>query len=50
MSRADGWFKVAQTGRHVNARHESKPGFISVPCHPGDVAIGTIASIVKQAG
>ena len=46
----DGWFKVAQTGSHVKLRHESKPGIVSVPRHPGYLATGTIASIVKQAG
>ena len=30
---ADGWFKVAQKGSHVQFKHKSKPGRVTVP-HP----------------
>lgn len=47
---ADGWrFKTA-TGSHYSYVHPSKPGKITIPNHPGDIAPEIIKYILKQAG
>ncbi len=47
---ADGWqFKKAK-GSHYSYIHPIKPGKVSIPNHPGDLAPRTIKSILKQAG
>ncbi len=47
---ADGWFKVAQAGSHVQFKHPSKRGRVTVP-HPNrNIPIGTLKSIERQAG
>jgi predicted RNA binding protein YcfA (HicA-like mRNA interferase family) len=47
---ADGWSQVAQRGSHVQFKHLSKPGRVTVPHPRKDVAIGTLASIERQSG
>jgi predicted RNA binding protein YcfA (HicA-like mRNA interferase family) len=47
---ADGWFEVGQAGSHVQFRHASKKGRVTVPHPKRDVAIGTLRSIEKQSG
>lgn len=47
---SDGWFKVAQKGDHVQFRHPTKPGRVTVPYPARDIPIGTLKSIEKQAG
>jgi predicted RNA binding protein YcfA (HicA-like mRNA interferase family) len=47
----DGWNLVAQKGSHRQLKHESKKGRVTVPGKPSDdLAIGTLQSILKQAG
>jgi predicted RNA binding protein YcfA (HicA-like mRNA interferase family) len=47
--KADGWFKVGQKGSHVQFKHPTKPGRVTVP-HPNkDIPIGTLRSIEQQA-
>lgn len=48
----DGWREVeARTkGSHIQLKHPSKPGKVTVANHKGDVAPGTLNSILKQAG
>lgn len=47
---ADGWRQVAQAGSHVQLKHPSKPGRVTVP-HPNkDLKIGTLKSIERQSG
>lgn len=46
----DGWFKVAQKGSHVQLKHPTKPGRVTVPHPRRDIPIGTLRSIEKQAG
>jgi predicted RNA binding protein YcfA (HicA-like mRNA interferase family) len=48
--RADGWLLVRSKGSHAQYRHQTKPGLVTVPMHMGDIAIGTLKSIEKQAG
>ena len=47
---ADGWFKVAQVGDHVQFKHATKPGRVTVTHPRKDFPIGTLKSIEKQSG
>ncbi|MGH6835769.1 MAG: type II toxin-antitoxin system HicA family toxin [Methylocella sp.] len=38
---ADGWFKVAQKGSHVQLKHPVKPGRVTVPHPSREIASGT---------
>jgi predicted RNA binding protein YcfA (HicA-like mRNA interferase family) len=50
LLRSDGWQVVRQKGSHVQLRHPTKPGRVTVP-HPNkDVPMGTLKSIEKQSG
>jgi len=40
---------VRTKGSHAQYRHPTKPGLVTVPMHPGDLPIGTLKSIEKQA-
>lgn len=48
----DGWREVdARTkGSHIQLKHPSKHGKVIVANHKGDIAPGTLNSILKQAG
>ena len=47
--KSDGWEQVAQKGSHVQFKHPTKAGRVTVP-HPNkDVPIGTLRSIERQA-
>lgn len=37
-------------GSHIQLKHPSKPGKVTVTNHKGDIAPGTLNSILKQAG
>lgn len=45
-----GWTSVGQNGSHVQFKHPSKPGRVTVPHPKKDLPIGTVRSIEKQAG
>ena len=47
---ADGWFRVAQAGSHVQFKHAVKPGRVTVPHPKKDLPAGTLRSIERQAG
>ena len=47
---ADGWLLVRTKGSHAQYRHPTKAGLVTVPMHLGDLPIGTLKSIEKQAG
>jgi predicted RNA binding protein YcfA (HicA-like mRNA interferase family) len=47
---ADGWVQVAQKGSHVQFKHPTKPGRVTVPHPRKDVPLGTLRSIEKQSG
>ncbi|WP_026605653.1 type II toxin-antitoxin system HicA family toxin [Methylocapsa acidiphila] len=47
---SDGWFKVAQKGDHVQFKHNTKLGRVTVPHPSRDIPIGTLKSIEKQSG
>ena len=46
---ADGWFQVAQRGSHLQFKHPTKPGRVTVPHPKRDLPRGTAESIYKQA-
>jgi predicted RNA binding protein YcfA (HicA-like mRNA interferase family) len=46
---ADGWREVGKEGSHVQFRHPSKKGRVTVPHPKHDIPIGTLRSIEKQA-
>lgn len=48
--KADGWIEVRQIGSHKQFKHPSKLGLVTLPFHNGDIAPGTLNSILKQAG
>ena len=45
----DGWQRVAQKGSHVQFKHPSKAGRVTVPHPSKDIPIGTLRSIERQA-
>lgn len=45
----DGWIEVNQVGSHVQFKHPTKPGKVTVPHSKRDLPIGTLRSIEKQA-
>ena len=47
----DGWYLARTRGSHRQYKHPTKLGLVTVPGKPSDdVAIGTLNSILKQAG
>jgi len=50
LLRNDGWFQVSQRGSHIQMEHPKKAGKVSVPGHKGDIAKGTLHSILTRAG
>jgi predicted RNA binding protein YcfA (HicA-like mRNA interferase family) len=48
--KADGWLLVRTKGSHAQYRHATKPALVTVPMHAGDLPLGTLKSIEKQAG
>lgn len=48
--KADGWVVVDQVGSHVQLKHPTKPGRVTVPHPKRDLKIGTLKSIEKQSG
>lgn len=53
MIEADGWRHVRTVGAHMQYRHATKPGTVTVAAGgklSRDVPIGTLNSILKQAG
>jgi len=48
--KADGWFQVDQEGDHVQFKHPSEPGRVTVAHPVKDIPDGTLASIRRQSG
>ena len=48
----DGWMEIESRtkGSHIQLKHPSKSGKVTIPNHKGDIAPGTLNSILKQAG
>lgn len=48
----EGWYEESNRskGSHIQLKHPTKPGKVTIPNHSGDIPIGTLHSIKKQAG
>ena len=46
----DGWFKVGQKGSHIQFKHDTKPGRVTVKHPRKDMPKGTVRSIERQSG
>lgn len=47
----DGWYKVDQDGSHMQLKHPTKSGKVTVPIHgKKDIKPDTLNSVLKQAG
>lgn len=46
---ADGWFTVAQKGSHVQLKHPTKTGRVTLQHPRRDLPLGTVRSIERQA-
>jgi predicted RNA binding protein YcfA (HicA-like mRNA interferase family) len=47
--KSDRWKQVAQKGSHLQFKHPTKPGRVTVPHPKSHIPIGTFRSIEKQA-
>ncbi|WP_133649614.1 type II toxin-antitoxin system HicA family toxin [Paraburkholderia flava] len=47
---SDGWFIVRISGSHHHFRHLVRPGLVTVPHPKKDLPVGTLNSILRQAG
>jgi predicted RNA binding protein YcfA (HicA-like mRNA interferase family) len=47
--KSDGWEQVAQKESHVQFKHPTKAGRVTVPHPKKDIPIGTLRSVEKQA-
>lgn len=50
MLQDDGWKIVRTKGSHHHMKHPTKPGLVTVPHPKKDLPVGTVGSILKQAG
>jgi predicted RNA binding protein YcfA (HicA-like mRNA interferase family) len=46
----DGWVEVRQAGSHVQFKHPTKPGLVTLPHPRKDLPRGTIRGIARQSG
>jgi predicted RNA binding protein YcfA (HicA-like mRNA interferase family) len=51
MIERDGWYLERQKGSHMQFKHPTKKGIVTIASHKlsDDIAKGTLASIFKQA-
>jgi predicted RNA binding protein YcfA (HicA-like mRNA interferase family) len=45
-----GWIEVRVVGSHHQFRHADKRGLVTIPHPKKDLPLGTVKSILKQAG
>lgn len=50
MLEVDGWRQVRVAGSHHHFKHPAKFGLVTVPHPKKDLPVGTVNSILKQAG
>jgi predicted RNA binding protein YcfA (HicA-like mRNA interferase family) len=50
LLKKDSWFKVDQSGSHIQFRHPTKKGRVTVPHPKKNLPIGTLKSIERQSG
>ena len=46
----DGWVQVRVSGSHHHFKHSIKKGLVTVPHPKSSIPMGTLKSILKQAG
>lgn len=46
----DGWYLVRVKGSHHHFKHPEKPGLVTVPHPKKDLPVGTLKSVLKDAG
>lgn len=46
----DGWYIVNQEGSHIQMKHPTKKGRVTIPHPKKNMTTGTIISIEKQSG
>ena len=47
----DGWYEVDQDGSHLQLKHPTKPGKVTLAIHSQkDIPPGTLNNIFKQTG
>jgi len=46
----DGWRIVRTKGSHHHFKHPKKKGLVTIPHPKKDIPIGTVKSILRQAG
>ena len=49
---AEGWRRIASKGGHLQFKHPTRPGRVTIPYHRGgaDIPPGTLRAIERQAG
>lgn len=47
---AEGWYLARTNGSHHQYKHPSKPGLVTVKHPDKDIPVGTLNSLMKQAG
>lgn len=50
LLRNDGWVVHEQSGSHIQLKHPTKKGRVTVPDQKGDLKKNTVFGIFKQAG
>ena len=50
LLKRDGWYKHSQKGSHCQFKHKLKKGKVTVPFPKKSLPVGTVRSILKQAG
>ncbi|MDA9374185.1 type II toxin-antitoxin system HicA family toxin [Flavobacteriaceae bacterium] len=50
LIKEEGWQLVLIRGSHHHYKHPSRSGLVTVPHPKKDIPIGTVKSILKQAG
>lgn len=50
MLEADGWRLARTRGDHIQFRHPTKPGLVTVQAERKDIPDGTLAKIERQSG
>lgn len=50
MLEDDGWLPVRIKGSHHHFKHPTKAGLVTVPHPKQELPVGTVNSVLKQAG
>jgi predicted RNA binding protein YcfA (HicA-like mRNA interferase family) len=50
LLKANGWVHIHTVGSHHQFKHPTNPGKITVPHPKKDIPLGTVKSVMRQAG